>query len=409
MAMSDRWDQAVADPHVGALLRGVDTVLSIQGSSWSVVLSVSDGRIRRTEGGEGDREPRFVLRATDEVWDLVLAEHPAPGWQSPLHLVRTGSMVVEGDEREYLRHLHVVRAVIEAARHEEAIDAVVPRRPLSAVGTYHRVHSALGTADVYVERCGSGPQLLALATAGSDTSQWHGLITETDVTDRYELITVDLPWHGRSSPIFGDPAGSWTLTPARYTDFIVAVADALELPCPTLVGASMAGAAVVHALATHQDRFAGAVACQVGHGVGNRAVAELRAADIDASVFVPEWTYGLMNPASPSSFRTRVWWGYSSGGHGLYAADIDSYQQWRFEEVAALLTSASPHIAVLSGSYDTSVPPEASRALAAAIPNASFAEMPELGHFPHAENPGRFAPHLESALRRVAAHPSRSG
>ena len=399
--MSDRWERAAAAPQLQAFMVGVDTVFAMVGSSWSVVLFIADGRVRTAESGADAAAIRFSLRAEDEVWERVLAERPRPGWQSVVHLVRAGSIVVEGDEREYRRHLHVVRAAIEGARSTDRSALAAPRRRLAAVGGYHRIGSALGTADVYVERCGSGPPLLALATAGSDTSQWHGLITETDVTDRYELITVDLPWHGRSSPVFGDPVGAWTLTPADYTDFIVAVADTLDLVRPTFVGASMAGAAVVHAIATHQERFAGAVACQVGHRVANRAVPELRATDIDQSVFVPEWTYGLMNPASPAAFRTRVWWGYSSGGHGLYAADIRSYQQWDFEAIADLLTASSPHIAVLSGSYDTSVTPEASRALAAAIPNASFAEMPELGHFPHAENPEHFAAHLEAALERV--------
>jgi len=400
--MSDRWERATSAPQLHALLPGVDTVFSVEGSTWSVAFSARGGHMHVDPRGARHDAVGFSLRATDEVWERVLQERPMPGWQSVVHLVRTGSILVAGNRREYLRHLHVVRAVIEGARPSGRADDAAPRRPLAAVGGYHRVTSALGTADVYVERCGSGPPLLALATAGSDTSQWHGLITESDLTDRFELITVDLPWHGRSSPAFGDPAGAWALTPEHYTGFLVAVADALGLACPTLVGASMAGAAVVHAVATHQGRFAGAVACQVGHRVENRMAPELRATDIDPSTFVPEWTYGLMNPASPEAFRTRVWWGYSSGGHGLYAADIDSYLQWDFDDVADLLTPASPHIAVLSGSYDTSVTPEASRALAAAIPNASFAEMPELGHFPHAENPARFAVHLEAALARLA-------
>ncbi|PRB17179.1 alpha/beta fold hydrolase [Microbacterium sp. MYb62] len=406
--MSDRWERATSAPQLHALLPGVETVFAIEGRTWSVVLSARGGRMHADARAAGRDAVNFSLRATDEVWERVLQERPTPGWQSVVHLVRTGSILVDGDQREYLRHLHVVRAVIEGARSPDRSDHAEPRRPLAAVGGYHRVSSALGTADVYVERCGSGPPLLALATAGSDTSQWHGLITESDLTDRHELITVDLPWHGRSSPAFGAPAGAWVLTPEHYTDFLVAVADTLGLARPTLVGASMAGAAVVHAIATRQGRFAGAVACQVGHRVQNRMAPELRAADIDPSTFVPEWTYGLMNPASPATFRTRVWWGYSSGGHGLYAADIDSYLQWDFDAVADLLTPASPHIAVLSGSYDTSVTPEDSRALAAAIPNASFAEMPELGHFPHAENPARFAVHLEAALARLAAASQRT-
>lgn len=51
-----------------------------------------------------------------------------------------------------------------------------------------------------------------------------------------------------------------------------------------------------------------------------------------------------------------MWWGYSTGGHGLYAADIGSYQQWEIDEVSHLLTPTTPHIAVLSGRFDTTAP-----------------------------------------------------
>lgn len=133
----------------------------------------------------------------------------------------------------------------------------------------------------------------------------------------------------------------------------------------------------------------------------------LRGTTVNPTLFIPEWTYGLMNPASPEEFKQRVWWGYSSGGFGLYAADIDSYLRWNFEDVAQLLTSESPHIALLSGSFDTSVPSSETQALAERIPNSSFAVMPELGHFPHAENPIAFATYLKNALERVTANSPR--
>lgn len=229
-------------------------------------------------------------------------------------------------------------------------------------------------------------------------------MTESDITDRFELVTVDLPWHGSSSPTFGSVIGDWKLTPESYSRFIVDATRSIRLQAPILLGASMAGAAVIHAVATYPEDFSGAIACQAGPRVSNRATPQLRAADIDQSLFVPEWTYGLMNPTSPAEFRKRVWWGYSSGGHGLYAADIDSYQQWDIDDVADLLTEDSAHIAILSGRFDTTVTPEVSQELEESIPNSSFREMPELGHFPHAENPALFAEYLESALRRVLAH-----
>ncbi|MEQ6896153.1 alpha/beta hydrolase [Microbacterium sp. KR10-403] len=383
---------------MSAISRGAETAFELRGDRWSINI-VAD-KVGMSAGGS----PRFQLQADDTTWSALLTQTPLAGWQSIVHLVRTGTVELHGSEVEYARHIHLVRALLDAARGADDWHPDAPARLLQARGEYQRVSSALGTADVYVERCGTGPALLALATAGSDTSQWHGLMTQSDITERHELVTVDLPWHGKSSPTFGTPLGGWRLKPATYTDFICRIADELDMRRPVLVGASMAGAAVVHALARHPARFGGAVACQVGPRVRNRAAPQLRSADIDQSLFVPEWTYGLMNPASPAEYRKRVWWGYSSGGAGLYSADIASYEQWEFDEVRPLLSESTPHIAVLSGAFDTTVPPSASRELAAVIPNSSFEEMPDLGHFPHAENPAVFATYLEKALTRITQH-----
>lgn len=381
---------------IAALARESSVAFAFVGDSWESRVKITRGAINL--GGE----PEFMLVATDAVWDEVLGPNPSPGTQSVIHLLRTGSMSLTGDSTAFDRHMHLVRIVVEELRGDRP-SAFVPYRTLNARGEYHRMSSAVGTADIHVERCGSGPPILALATAGSASTQWHGLMTESDLTDRFELITVDLPWHGSSSPTFGTATGEWELTPETYSQFIADAVRTIGIPAPVLLGVSMAGAAVVHAVATNPQDFTGAVACQAGPRVCNRSTPQLGATDVDQSLFVPEWTYGLMNPTSPAEFRKRVWWGYSSGGHGLYAADIDSYQQWDVDVVAEMLTAQSPHIAVLSGRYDTTVTPEASRDLVAKIANSSFREMPDLGHFPHAENPARFAVYLESALDRVLA------
>ena len=358
---------------------------------------VAGGLIESCDGAD------FTLLAPETVWARLLAAHPEPGEQHVLPQLRSGTMTIEGDTRAFERHLHVVRRAVEALRPRTgAASASQPRRQ-TLRGEYVRIKSSAGASDVFVERAGRGPQLLCLATAGSDTTQFHGLISDTDITDHFELIAFDLPWHGKSAPPAGVDPLEYSLTPELYTELILATADALELERPILVGASMGGAAVVRAIALHPERFAGAVSCQAAKNVAGRATPAARATDVDQTLFSPEWTYGLMNPASPQQHRDRVWWGYSSGAHGVYIGDIDGYQQWDFAAVSAGLTSSSPHIAVLSGVYDTSVPPERSEELAASIPNASFERMPRLGHFPHAENPGEFWSHLRPALERVLA------
>lgn len=397
--LAGRFERAAVAGTAAVLADGASVSFELAGDGWTAGFRVADGAVTPAAAADVD----FRLAAKDSIWEGLISDRPAAGAHSIVHLVRTGVVQIQGSQLEYERHLHIVRALLDATR--EGSRGAGPGRPLSARGSYNRISTSLGTSDIYIERAGAGPPLLAFATAGSDTSQWHGVMTQTDITDRYELITADLPWHGRSSPAWGEPAGSYKLTPRTYTDWIVAVSDALDLEHPVLVGVSMGGAAVVHAVATRPERFAGAVACQAGPSVQARANVHLRGTQVNASLFIPEWTFGLMNPASPDEFKQRVWWGYSSGGFGLYAADIASYLTWDFDTVERLLTPDSPHIAVLSGVFDTSVPPERSRLLADRIPNSSFTVMPELGHFPHAENPAAFVRYLEPALQRVLETP----
>ena len=384
-----------ADERLRAMAASANVRLALVAGGDRLAVRVASGDVT------GADDVDFSLEADASLWREILAEHPVPGMQHFLPQIRSGQMHLVGDQRVFERHLHVVRRVIEVLRPAEGKAGAAEPRALTMRGEYVRIDTRLGQADVYVERAGAGPQLLCLPTAGSDTTQFHGLVTDTDITDRFEVIAFDLPWHGKSAPPRGADPMRYSLTPAEYTDIIVAVADALGLERPILLGASMAGAAVVRAIAMHGHRFAGAVSCQAAVDVAGRATPAARATDVDQSLFPPEWTYGLMNPASPGEHRDRVWWGYSSGAHGVYIGDIDGYQQWRFDEVADLLTPQSPHIAVLTGVFDTSVPPERSEELASRIPNSSFQRMDRLGHFPHAENPEEFWRMLEPALVRI--------
>ena len=62
---------------------------------------------------------------------------------------------------------------------------------------------------------------------------------------------------------------------------------------------------------------------------------------------------------------------------------------------------------MLTGEYDYSCTPEMSRRTAARIDGATFRVLPEIGHFPPAEAPQRFASHLLEALDTIeAAAPS---
>ncbi len=393
-------DRLLADARLIELSRGATVAFELSAPAGATVVAAHAGEI----GFQGD--PTFGVRAAPHVWARLLAPEPKAGDQNVHALCRDGEAELWGDSLTIAQHLHLLHRVIEVARSSPPSPepAAHEHRPLEFRGQYVRVDvPGLGLCDIYVERAGTGTPLLCLPTAGSDTKQYHGLVTETDLTERYELIAFDLPWHGKSNPAWGRRSSSYRLDSAAYVGAIAAVTRALALPTPPiLLGVSMAGAAVVEAVATHPELFAGAVACQAGPRVAGRRTPWLRHAAVNQALHIPEWTSVLMAPQSPAEMRDRVWWGYSQGGFGAYDADIGYYSEsWDVENVVALLDDRSPLIVVLSGAYDTSVPTAASQELAETIPNSRFRTMPELGHFPHAENPTVFAAHLEWALHQI--------
>ncbi len=77
------------------------------------------------------------------------------------------------------------------------------------VGRYMHVEIAGVPHRIYYEEAGRGIPLLCLHTAGSDTRQYRGLLTDGEVTERFRCISFDLPWHGKSSP----PSGWWREDP----------------------------------------------------------------------------------------------------------------------------------------------------------------------------------------------------
>lgn len=380
-----------------------------EGSDVCFALAVRGGRTVGVHVKDGvvtdSRSAEFCVELEHSDWSRVLAADVAPQQQHVLAFLEPrGTGTVRGDKTSFAQHLHLVRRAVE----------VMAKRPTAApgrtgglshiAGSYVAVDVPnWGPCDIYIETAGHGRPILLLHTAGSDSRQFHGLLTDRALTAHNRLISFDLPWHGRSGPARGARPFDYTLSTQTYTDCITGLIDALALPQPPVaVGSSMAGAAVLEVAAYHPDKLAGVISCQAGPRVSHRQTPWLRHARVNQTLHVPEWTYGLMSPLSPVEHRDHLWWGYSQGGWGIYERDIAYYTQWwDIDNIVSLFGPHTPPIVIMNGQYDYSVPPKASQELAALIPGARYRAMPELGHFPHAENPAVFAHHLAWALDEI--------
>lgn len=377
------------------------------GASWTI--SIVNGLANLTHGEAAATQ--FVLHLDEEDWNRLLANPPLPRQQHiAAFLAPRGSGEITGSIEAYAQHLHLVRRVVELARGDVQEDGPSTLNLEDVVGRYVRVSlPAWGDCDVYYESAGTGIPVILLPTAGSDCGQYHGLMSDSRLTQNHRLIAFDLPWHGKSMPPANNRNTSYTLDTTSYTDCIAGFIQALRLDeKPVLVGASMAGAVVIEMAALHPTLLRGVVSSQAGPRVANRHTPWLRNPKVNQTLHIPEWTYGLMAPQSPKSQRDRVWWGYSLGGFSVYEQDIDYYSSsWDIERVRHLLDEQSPLVVLMNGIYDYSVPPEATQELQCQVPNSIYREMPELGHFPHAENPQAFAGHLLWALTQIQAHDDR--
>lgn len=384
------------DAEFGALSRGVDVAFTLVSDGDVLTVHLADGKLLDAEPGQVD----FSLHGTDGTWQRLLDPVPEPQWQSVLSCLLRGDLDLTGSRKVLEQHLQIVRRTHEVLRRTSSADEPVPPPP-PLQGSYHRIeHSTYGTCDVFVERAGSGIPVLCVPTAGSDTTQFHGLAG--CLPEGIELICLDLPWHGKSQPAWGRTGTDYSLSENDYLETVVRVAKALNLDRPVILGASMAGAAAVRAVIRYPEVFRGAIAAQTCVQVGNRTAPWFDAVDVNQNIAGAEWTFGAMSPSSPKFWRDRVWWGYTSGGYSIYPADIKSYVTWDLSNELSTLDEAGPPIILLGGAYDTTVPPEKVKDLADRIPNADFILMEDLGHFPHAEAPRSFARYLQEALQRLS-------
>lgn len=267
------------------------------------------------------------------------------------------------------------------------------------VGRY--VHLSSGGADhrVYFEEAGSGPPLLALHTAGSDSRQFRHLLADPDVTARHRVVAFDLPWHGRSLP----PDGWWTeeylLTTDRYVAIVEDFCEALGIQRPVVLGCSMAGSLVIELARRSPERWAGVIGLSGALHVEGRFQEWPMYPDVNAQQVVASWTASLMSPHSPEAARREVWWTYSQGGPGVYRGDTYFYSEdLDLRDVAGTIDTARCPVYLFTGEYDHACSPHDTVAAIAAIPGARGGTMAGIGHFPMAENYPLFRTHLLPAL-----------
>jgi pimeloyl-[acyl-carrier protein] methyl ester esterase len=259
--------------------------------------------------------------------------------------------------------------------------------------------------ELYIEVKGSGPDLVLLHGWGLNIRVWDGLVQE--LGDRFRMIAVDLPGHGRSA--WGAGGG----TPAEQ-------------------------AWLIHTtLASVSNRYS-----LLGWSLGGQIALDLAAAmpgQIDKLVLVaatprfaqsPDWPDG-MRPAVITNLATQLRQNYrqtvrdflelqvrgSIEGssvleqlrHALFVhgeAQPEALEAGLNTLATSDLRPTLPHVKVptlvIAGQHDRITAPAASHVLAQALPDARYVEMRRAAHAPFLSHRKEFAALVDKFLRAKA-------
>jgi len=392
--------RARQDSEFIAAARGLSCAVWLQAGASGERLAVWNGQ-------PATPSQTVVIRASPATWDKLLSPLPPPGYQSFSAALRQAQdFTVKAEPLALAQSLHLLERCFEILRGQVEADA--PALDRGAIHGHYAAVTLDGAAgSLYVESSGlaAGPTLLMLHTAGADSRQFHGLMTDAALRAQWRMLAFDMPAHGRSMPW---PGRAWTaggLTREAYLATCLAVIRQVARQPVVLLGCSMGAAMALYIAARSPRDVAGVVALEAPWKAAGRRTPLLCHPEVNQAAHNPAYVRGLMAPHTTLAARREAAWIYAQGGFGVYADDLHFYSE-DFDAPVHLagLDAASFGISLLTGAYDYSASPEDSRRVAALIPGARFTLMPDLGHFPMVEDPQRLLRYLRPELARL--HPS---
>jgi pimeloyl-ACP methyl ester carboxylesterase len=213
-------------------------------------------------------------------------------------------------------------------------------------------------------------------------------MNDEEVTSKYRVITVDLPYHGKSLP--PESVEWWKeeykLTKRFFIDFLVAFSHALSLDSPVFIGCSMGGHMALDLALECPNEFRAVIGFESAEFTPGldikwfnhpRISGEFRFANL----------YESTAPFSPEKYRREVGWVYSQSAPSVFRGDLHYYSV-EHNVTGQLQQIDTSRIAVylLCGEYDFASTPEMCQQAANKIKGAKYMEMKGLGHFPVIEN-----------------------
>ena len=371
-------------------------------------LTITDG-----VPSEGIPEPGdgvIELRGAPEVWEPMLRTIP-PRIANTVSIMVSAGLTLDADPLLWWQYLPATERFIELLRAEgdpgpRTVDeAGDPHRHSAPVGRYVHVPIDGHEYRIYYETAGQGIPLLLQHTAGAHSVQWRHLFERPEITERFQLIAYDLPFHGKSIPPVSAPwwEQEYRLTGEFLRQVPVRLAEALGLVDPAFMGCSVGGLLALDLALHHSDVFSAVVSVEGALHIGSTT-------DELEGFFHPQVSNmtkarmmeGLCAPTAPLPYIKEVSQTYASGWPPVFIGDLHYYlMDYDLRERAHEIDTGECAVHIMNGEYDYSGTIEKGRTAHAAIAGSTHCAMTDIGHFPMAENPERFMHYLLPILDEI--------
>ncbi|MDR6397516.1 alpha/beta fold hydrolase [Herbaspirillum seropedicae] len=284
----------------------------------------------------------------------------------------------------------------------------------TAVGRYVYVRANGQEARMYYEEAGHGAiPLLLQATAGADSRQYRHLLADPDMQARFRMIAYDLPFHGRSLPPMGVRWWEQAYLPTgeELMNWVVALADKLNLDQPYFMGCSVGGQMALDLAAEHPDRFGAFISLNGQYDpptVPDGFTNDLFRTPSISTHLAPGLNFGASSQIGPESSAHEVYWIYRSSFPGIYAGDNDYFMYGHdLSRNGHKIDAHKKPVYLIAGEYDPAAYDEkhGGAAVERNIPGVRFIVTPGLSHFTITDDPQGFKealiPILDEVIQRT--------
>jgi pimeloyl-ACP methyl ester carboxylesterase len=257
--------------------------------------------------------------------------------------------------------------------------------------------------DIAVRRGGAGPVVLLVHGMAGSSRTWEPVLE--DLAAHVTVVAPDLVGHGRSAK----PRGDYSL--GAQAGFLRDLLIALGHERATVVGQSLGGGIAMQFAYQHPERCERLVLVSAG-GLGDEVSPVLRALSAPGAEYVlpigfqpfirtaVETVTGWVGRVGlrPDPATAEMWRAYTSlidpDTRNAFVQTLRSVVDVRGQRVSAhdrLYLAAHLPTLVVWGEDDPIIPVSHAHAAQEAMPGSRLELMEGVGHFPHCEDPRRFA------------------